>query len=88
MIAEFEWSWNAGSFDEAFGGDGPPSELAEATYVRYNYGGYIPLQAYADIELQPGIEYLIELTTADGQVIFCQISDSIFFGFTLHIVAL
>ena len=68
-IAEFEWSDSAAYFDEGFGAHGPPSEIAEATFIRYYYGGYIPTPESADVELVVGTEYTIELTTADGEII-------------------
>ncbi len=69
LIAEFEWSWKAGCFDEGYGAHGPPSEVAENTYIRYYYGGYIPTPEYADVQLRPGVEYSIELTTTENQII-------------------
>lgn len=69
FVAEFEWSGKAGYFDEGFGAEGPPSQIAEATFVRYYYGGYIPLRQYAGLELVVGREYTIELTTKEGRII-------------------
>jgi len=69
LVAEFEWSWHAGSFDEGFGVHGPPSAQSENTYVHYYYGGYIPGPQYAGVVLQAGTAYTVELTTADGRVI-------------------
>ncbi len=69
MVAEFEWSWQAGYFDESFGKPGPPSTWEENTNIRYYYGGYIPMPEYADVELQVGVNYTIELTTTDDRII-------------------
>lgn len=69
LIAEFEWSWKAGYFDEAYGAQGPPSELSEAIYIRYYYGGYIPQSEYSGVKLNPGTEYTIELVTSDERTI-------------------
>ncbi len=69
FVAEFEWSGKAGYFDEGFGDQGPPSEIAEATFIRYYYGGYIPTPPSAGMELEIGKEYTIELTTTDGRII-------------------
>ncbi|MBT7578077.1 MAG: hypothetical protein HN633_04785 [Candidatus Marinimicrobia bacterium] len=68
-IAEFEWSDSAAYFDEGFGAHGPPSEIAEATFIRYYYGGYIPTPESDEVELVVGKEYTIELTTTDGKTI-------------------
>lgn len=69
FVAEFEWSDSAGYFDEGFGDEGPPSEIKDATFIRYYYGGYIPKIEYAGIQLTIDTEYTIELTTADDRKI-------------------
>jgi len=69
FIAEFEWSDSAAFFDEKFGVHGPPTEIDEATFIRYYYGGYVPVSESAAVELVVGREYTIELTTADGRLI-------------------
>ncbi|MEA3287113.1 MAG: hypothetical protein U9Q77_07030 [Candidatus Marinimicrobia bacterium] len=69
LVAEFKWSWQAGYFDESFGGRGPSSEVVKNTYIRYTYGGYIPTLQFSEVVLVPGTEYTMELTTADGRII-------------------
>ncbi|NQV16390.1 hypothetical protein HQ531_13090 [bacterium] len=69
FIAEFEWSWQAGYFDEGYGAEGPPSEIDEATFIRYYYGGYIPKSEYSAVELASGTSYTIELEPTDGRTI-------------------
>ncbi len=69
FVAEFVWSWQAGYWDEGFGSHGPPSEIKDATFVRYYYGGYIPKSEYSQVELGVGTEYTIELETTDGRII-------------------
>ncbi len=69
LIAEFIWSDSAACFDEGFGDQGPPSEIAEATFIRYYYGGYVPDDNWQDVELTVGTEYTVELTTSDGRII-------------------
>jgi hypothetical protein len=69
FVAEYEWSDSAGYFDEGFGDQGPPSEIKDATFIRYYYGGYIPKIEYTGIQLTNGTEYTIELTTTDGRII-------------------
>jgi len=69
MVAEFEWVAQAASFDESFGPGGPPSVAATNPYETYYYGAYVPAASFASVQLDSSKAYLVEITSADGQVI-------------------
>lgn len=69
FVAEFEWTSRASSFDLMFGPEGPPEVTTKNPYYTYYYGAYVPAPEYSDPVLNPDLEYQLEITTVDGQII-------------------
>ncbi|MBU0529095.1 hypothetical protein KKF86_04975 [bacterium] len=65
LVAEFEWQENAGTIEEFRHGDRIGSETIEI----FNYGGYKPLEQYADTQIKFGKEYEFQITTKDNNII-------------------
>ena len=71
LVAEFEWQEKAGTIEEFHRGVSIGSESQEVIdYVEvFTYGGYKPLEQYADAQIEFGKEYEFQITTADNNVI-------------------
>ncbi|MFC1566100.1 hypothetical protein ACFL4B_04080 [Candidatus Neomarinimicrobiota bacterium] len=71
LVAEFEWQEKAGTIEEFHRGVSVGSETQEVIdYVEvFNYGGYKPLEQYADTQIEFGKEYEFQITTVDNNVI-------------------
>jgi len=69
LVAEFEWTPRASSFDESFGPGGPPAVAATNPYIEYYYGAYVPSPSFAFVQLDSSKTYSVEITSAGGQVI-------------------
>ena len=65
LVGEFEWQENAGTIEEFRRGDRIGSETIEV----FNYGGYKPLEQYADTQIEFGKEYEFQITTTDNNII-------------------
>lgn len=62
LIAEFEWLTNAGTIEEFRRGDRIDSTPIEV----YTYGGYKPLEQYANTQIEFGKEYEFQITSGNG----------------------
>ena len=71
LIAEFEWDSKAGTIEEFHRGASIGSDTQEeVNFVEVsNYGGYKPLEQYADAQIEFWKEYEFQITTADNNVI-------------------
>ncbi len=71
LVAEFEWQEKAGTIEEFHRGVSIGSESQEVIdYVEvFNYGGYIPLEQYADAQIEFGKEYEFQITTMENNII-------------------
>lgn len=72
LVAEFEWKENAGTIEE-FRREisiGPESQ-EEYNYLEiFHYGGYKPMDQYANTQIEFGKEYEFQITSGNGDVIY------------------
>lgn len=71
LVAEFGWQKNAGTIEEYRREASIGSETQEVIdYVEViNYGGYKPLEQYADAQIEFGKKYEFQITTKDNDII-------------------
>jgi len=71
LVAEFAWQEKAGTIEESHRGVSIGSGSQEVIdYIKvFTYGGYKPLEQYADAQIEFGKEYEFQITTMENNII-------------------